>query len=341
MSHALLPALPVRRALIIVAALALAIAASFGMAPVRAVETDMAISTTTVDFGDVNVGNTSGGLSVTLTNTGGDPFGPISMFGGAPLVTEFGASQNCQGQTLAAGASCTVTYTFTPSEPGVFSGTSDFVISETAAQADGEDFSVTLSGNGVTPITVAPTSIDFGNVAVGDTEQLGVTVTNTSGDPFGPINMFGGSPLTTEFGASQNCQGQTLAAGAACTITYAFTPSGTGAFSDTSDFVISGTASQSGGTDFSIALTGCGETAEVLCPTAPTAPPTPSPSAGATSPGSSAGAGGAGSLSASPALLPDTADGARSTSAGSVAVILGLTLAFLIAAAMRTRVRRA
>ena len=50
--------------------------------PVAAVDTDMTISTTAIDFGQVNVGSTAQ-ASVTLTNTGGDPFGPINIFGGA------------------------------------------------------------------------------------------------------------------------------------------------------------------------------------------------------------------------------------------------------------------
>ena len=52
--------------------------------------------------------------SVTLTNTGGDPFGPINIFGGAPPTAEFNASQNCQGTTLPAGGSCMVNYSFSP-----------------------------------------------------------------------------------------------------------------------------------------------------------------------------------------------------------------------------------
>jgi hypothetical protein len=117
---------------------------------VDAVDTDMAISTTAIDFGMVNVGSTAS-ASVTLTNTGGDPFGPINMFGGAPPTAEFNASQNCQGQTLPAGGSCQVTYSFSPGSTGTFNDSSSFTVSETASQADGEDFSVSLTGVGFDP----------------------------------------------------------------------------------------------------------------------------------------------------------------------------------------------
>jgi hypothetical protein len=88
-------------------------------------------------------------MVVTVTNTGGDPFGPINIFGGAPPTSEFNASQSCQGTTLAAGGSCTVSYTFSPMAPGSYTDMSAFTISETASQLDGYDFTITLSGTGI------------------------------------------------------------------------------------------------------------------------------------------------------------------------------------------------
>jgi hypothetical protein len=114
------------------------------------VDTDMAISTTAIDFGQVNVGSTAQ-VSVTLTNTGGDPFGPINMFGGAPPTAEFNASQNCQATTLPAGGSCMVNFEFSPLSTGQFSDYSAFTVSETTSQTDGENFQVNLYGTGVDP----------------------------------------------------------------------------------------------------------------------------------------------------------------------------------------------
>jgi hypothetical protein len=227
----------------------------------EAVDTQMTIDTTTVNFGNVNVGNTASPISVTLTNSGSDSFGPINMFGGAPFTPQFNASQSCQGITLAAGASCTVTYTFSPTGPSSFSDTSAFTISETSSQVDGEDFSVSLTGVGVNPITAVPLSHDFGSVTVGTTSPPQATViSNTSAQNFGPINMFGGAPFTPQFNASQNCQGMTLPPGGTCSVTYSFSPTAPGVATDVSSFTISATASQSAGIDFSVALTGCGTT---------------------------------------------------------------------------------
>jgi uncharacterized repeat protein (TIGR01451 family) len=123
------------------------LATCLAVSPVLAVDTDMAISTSAIDFGNVNVGSTAS-IPVTLTNTGGDPFGPINMFGGAPPSAEFNASQNCQGNTLPAGGTCQVVYEFSPSGTGQFTDTSSFTVSETTSQGDGEDFTVSLSGCG-------------------------------------------------------------------------------------------------------------------------------------------------------------------------------------------------
>lgn len=106
------------------------------------------VAPTTIFFGSVDAGNTSPTLAAVVTNTGGAPFGPLTMFGGAPSSAQFGASQNCQGTTLAPAASCQVGYTFTPSGPGSFSGSSSFTISPTTSQTDGFDFTIALSGCG-------------------------------------------------------------------------------------------------------------------------------------------------------------------------------------------------
>ena len=230
-----------------------------GVPAAQAVDTDMTINIGSIDFGEITVGNTGGPASVTLTNTGGDPFGPINIFGGEPPTAEFNASQNCQGATLPAGGSCTVNYTFSPTGTGVFNDTSSFTISETANQGDGEDFSVTLTGTGVDPITAAPLSHNFGTVAVGATSPaLTTVISNNSAANFGPITIFGGEPPTAEFNETQNCQGTTLSPGGACIIDYTFSPTAPGTFNDVSSFTISATSSPADGVDFTVTLTGCG-----------------------------------------------------------------------------------
>jgi hypothetical protein len=172
-----------RTAFLTVAALTMA-GVLIGAPSATAVDTQMTIDRTVIDFGSVNVGTTSPPISVTLTNSGTTAFGPINIFGGAPPTPDYNASQNCQGTTLAAGASCTVNYTFTPSVAGLKTDTSAFTISKTSSQSDGEDFSVSLRGTGTsttTTTTATTTTTKPPTTTTGSTGATRPVTTTTSG----------------------------------------------------------------------------------------------------------------------------------------------------------------
>jgi hypothetical protein len=191
--------------------------------PAAAVDTDMAISTTALDFGEVNVGATAT-LSVTLTNTGGDPFGPINMFGGAPPTAEFNASQNCQAQTLPAGGSCMVNYSFTPGAAGTFSDTSNFTVSETMNQADGEAFSVSMTGIGCDPSGCLPTITSFTPASGPVGTSVAITGTRLTG---ATAVRFGGVAATTFVVNSATSISATVPAGAVTGRIVVTAPAGT------------------------------------------------------------------------------------------------------------------
>ena len=131
------------------AALALtAGAAAIASTPAAAVETALSVAPLSVDFGAVDVGVTVQ-AAVQVTNTSPSASFTVHMFGGAPPSAEFNASQNCQLATLPPGGSCQITYTFTPAEPGRATDASNFTLSPTTSQDDGEDFSVSLEGCGI------------------------------------------------------------------------------------------------------------------------------------------------------------------------------------------------
>lgn len=175
---------------------ALVVAVSFAAAPqAAAVDTDLSISTTSIDFGEVDVGTTAGPTSVTLTNGGGDPFGPINIFGGAPPTNEFNASQNCQGTTLPAGGSCSVSYTFTPGAQGTFNDSSNFTVSETSNQNDGEDFAVALTGVGFDPNASTTTTTSTTSTSSTTTTTTAPTTTTKAGTGSGTAST-GTTPTT-------------------------------------------------------------------------------------------------------------------------------------------------
>lgn len=90
----------------------------------------VSLSSASLAFPAQNVGNTSAPLSITLTNSGGVALGisGIALSGTNPA--DFSMSTTC-GAMLAAGASCTVAVTFSPSSGGIRSATLSF--SDTAS----------------------------------------------------------------------------------------------------------------------------------------------------------------------------------------------------------------
>jgi hypothetical protein len=199
------------------------------------------ITPVALDFGQVVVGQTSAEQHVLVTNVGHDA---VEMSGTGGAAGEFGGAQDCQGITLAAGSSCTMTYRFTPTTAGAAEVT-------TGGTWNGQPFSLTMRGEGVQSerFSITGTSFDFGQVNVGDTSPVQV-VTVTNRGP-GAVTMSGAGGAAGVFGGSQNCQGITLAEGASCQMFYEFTPTAAG--------VVTGTTSGTwNGQSFSLSFRGEG-----------------------------------------------------------------------------------
>ena len=191
----------------------------------------LAIGGTQLDFGEVQVGATSPQQTVDVTNVGTTPV-TMSGAGGAPGGS-FGAAQSCQGTTLAPGASCQMVFTFSPTAAGPATGTSNFTW-------NGKPFSIGLRGTGRDPqLLVTPSAFDFGEVLVGTTSPTQHAVITNVGPA--PLTMSGsGGAPGAPFGASQSCQGLTLAPGASCEMLFTFSPTAAGAASATSNFTWNG-----------------------------------------------------------------------------------------------------
>ncbi|HUN32756.1 MAG TPA: discoidin domain-containing protein [Trebonia sp.] len=100
-------------------------------------------SPTSVSFGNQAVGSASGSQTVTVTNTGTATASLSSISAAAP----FSETSSC-GSTLAAGASCTASVTFTPTTGGAAAGSLTV-----ASNASNPSLTVALSGTGVTSTT--------------------------------------------------------------------------------------------------------------------------------------------------------------------------------------------
>jgi hypothetical protein len=196
------------------------------------------------NFGTIPLGVTSPVLQTIVTNTTASPLGPLSMAGGG-LSGVFSNSQNCQGVTLAPGGTCQVNYFFAPAAGGPAATSSTFTLA-------GQSFTVDLTGNGLSPVSVAPVALAFGTVLVGASSPfLDVVVTNVSGSPLGPLVVTGGT-AAAPFVGTQTCAGATLAPGATCLFSYQFAPTAFGAAAATVSLTINGEP-------FSIDLSGAGQ----------------------------------------------------------------------------------
>ncbi|MFL5927819.1 MAG: choice-of-anchor D domain-containing protein, partial [Gaiellaceae bacterium] len=106
-----------------------------------------AVSPATVAFPDTVTNVLSAALPVTVSNTGNAPLSVSGVTLGGANAGDFAVSSNtCLAGPVAAGGSCTVNVTFTPSALGARSGS--LLVADNAA---GSPQSVALSGNGVAP----------------------------------------------------------------------------------------------------------------------------------------------------------------------------------------------
>ena len=180
-----------------------------------------------LDFGDVVVGATAPAQDVTITNDGLAPV-QMSGAGGAPPSGHFGGVQSCQGLTLAVGASCKMSFAFSPVAVGELSD-------QSVGSWNNQNFSIQLHGTGVAqPLLISPGALEFGEVAVGTVSpSQTVTITNIGSDP-AVMSGAGGAPPTGQFSGSQSCQGITLAPGGSCHMTFDFQPGTAGSHDDAS-----------------------------------------------------------------------------------------------------------
>jgi hypothetical protein len=213
-------------------------------------------------FGNQLQGTTSGGLTITVSNTGNatevlaTPFFTITGTNPTNFARSGGTCANAG--SIAASASCTIILTFTPSATGARSATLN--IQGTVNASD------SLTGTGTLPVIgLAPSPAAFGNQNVGSpSSPLTVTVSNTGtatqtlSTPFFTITGANAGDFARSGGTCANAG--SIATSASCTIILTFTPAATGSRSAT--LTIQGTVNA---TD---SLTGTGiASAVTLAPT--------------------------------------------------------------------------
>ena len=183
------------------------------------------VAPSTIAFGNQIVGTQSASQTVTVTNTGTLSVSGLSITLGSRNPDQFGGSTNCSA-TLAVGASCTISTYFKPTSAGA---KTDVVTVAAAGGAASQTVTVTGTGVlGVPAFTVTPSTLVFGDQAVGTSSAAQVsTVTNTGTLALSGLHIAAGGRNPDQFGGSNTCS-STLAVGATCTISLYFKPTTTG-----------------------------------------------------------------------------------------------------------------
>src|SRR5439155_22296391 len=119
------------------------------------------LSPTTLAFANQNLGTTSGAQTVTLSNTGTAALTITSITASG----DFSQTNICGG-SIGAGASCTISVRFTPTQEGSRSGT--LTIADNSKAVSASTQAVALTGTGLSPlVSLSPVSLDFGAQIVG------------------------------------------------------------------------------------------------------------------------------------------------------------------------------
>ena len=188
----------------------------------------ISLAPTSLDFGNVGVGFTTAGQTVTATNTGGSNLVVTSIGrGGANPLDFIVASQNCTAAPIPAGGTCSVTVKGKPTATGARAGR---ILFNDNAPASPQYASLTMTGTPAPAVGLSPTSLAFGDVKVGfSSAGQAVTITNT-GSANLHISGFGRSgtnPLDFSV-VSQNCTGAAIIVGGTCSVTVKAKPLVTG-----------------------------------------------------------------------------------------------------------------
>jgi Big-like domain-containing protein/ASPM-SPD-2-Hydin domain-containing protein len=209
-------------------------------------------SPTSLSFGNQAMSLRSAPLLVTLTNNQSKS---LSITKISTNLSDYTDTSTCplSPNTLAAGASCSVSVFFTPSVLGTRSGT--LTVTDTA----GVNPTVSLTGTGVLAAIVSPATLAFGTQTI-HTSSLPQTVTLTNNQST-VLSISKIATSITDFSVTSTCpiSPSTLAAGASCTASVTFQPTVAGNWSGTLGFTDSANNSPQ-----KVALSGTGTTASLV-----------------------------------------------------------------------------
>jgi hypothetical protein len=139
------------------------------------------------------------------------------------------SGDGCNNQLLSSGMGCNVGIGFDPDDTVPYAATLHVPV------ADFADLDVPLVGTGSAQrVTLAPSSLDFGSVAVGDSAVRSFTLTSTGNLPFQSLVAIPSGGDVGGFRVEHDgCSLQQLVTGSACDVAVRFAPPAVGAYAAT------------------------------------------------------------------------------------------------------------
>lgn len=189
------------------------------------------LSATSINFGTLPQGTTSGARSITLTNTGVGTltFSNLILTAADSFILSTGSGSCSATPSLKAGASCTMSVTFY-ANPGI--QTSTILITDNSGKLSGNLQEISLVGAGTTGTydgQFSATVLNFGSVQMGSTGVQKVVQFKNTGTL--PLSLSATSFYTQDYydyqvqpASSNGCGTISLAAGASCNILITFNP---------------------------------------------------------------------------------------------------------------------
>lgn len=177
---------------------------------------NLVLGSASLNFGAVSP-NSSKSLALTVTNSGNKT---VSISSASVSTKYFALTSPTLPMSLSAGQSANLSVSFKPNAATLFTAT----LSVSSDASNGTQ-TVALSGNGTGPLSLSPTSEDFGSVTVGATKSQTVSITNGNSSS---VSISQVSVDNTAFSISGISIPLSLAASQSATFTIRFTPKSSG-----------------------------------------------------------------------------------------------------------------
>ncbi|WP_058188130.1 beta strand repeat-containing protein [Terracidiphilus gabretensis] len=205
--------------------------------------TSASLSPSSLTFAAQSVGSSSSPQTITVKNTGGFGLSITSV----SVSGSFLENDDCTGQEIVAGSSCTVQVFFVPTATG--SATGQLTVS---GSITGGSLTASLTGTGIPAgsVTIAPGVLAFGDVEVGSQSSAqSLTAQNANSTPLTVTSLV----VTPPFVLISNGCGASIAPTSDCALSVGFNPTAAGSANGTL------TMSDGAGTQV-VQLTGSGTT---------------------------------------------------------------------------------